>query len=138
MNTNSSLKKAALKAAFICSLFIPQFAHAACAVQAASALPYSVPASGGSGVVQISAPAGCPWIFTNHGVSWISILSAQSGTGSANIYYYVAPNAGHARSAGFGPLGVAASCGSQIGTRSGTVCLNASTGFTISLTQAGH
>jgi hypothetical protein len=86
--------------------------------------------------VQIAAPAGCPWTFHNRGVAWIQILSAQSGTGSATIYYTVAPNPGRARSAGFGPEGVAPTV-TTIGGRS-TVGGTASTGFTISMTQAGH
>jgi hypothetical protein len=139
MNTKFSLKKAAIMAAFAGSLLIPRFAQAACAVQAASALPYSVPAGGVSGAVQISAPAGCPWTFHNRGVSWIQILSAQSGTGPALIYYSVAPNPGRARSAGFGPIGVTVNTGCGLGGRS-SACgpSSASTGFTISLYQAGR
>ena len=136
MTITSSLKLAASTTAFACSLLMPQFAHAACAVQPASALPYSVPSSGGTWAVQIAAPAGCPWTFHNRGVAWIQILSPQSGSGSATIYYSVAPNPGrNARSAGFGPEGVTQTVGT-LGGRSSVV--TGSTGFTISMTQAGH
>ncbi len=86
----------------------------------------------------ILAPAGCPWSFRNRGVSWIQILSAQSGTGSAVISYRVLPNAGRARAGSFGPEGIVADC-SGIGGRSSTGCdSQVSTGFTITVTQAGH
>lgn len=141
MTTNFNFKTAATRmtitAAFALSLFIPQFAHAACAVQAASALPYSVPASGASGVVMISAPAGCPWIFTNRGISWIQILSATRGTGSAAIYYRILPNTGrYARSAPFGPINDVVTPVCNIGGRSVTCGPSVvSTGFTISVYQ---
>jgi hypothetical protein len=135
---NINWKNMAVRTAFLGSLFIPQFAHAACAVQAASAFPYSVPAVGGTGAVQIYAPPGCPWYFHNRGVAWIQILSAQSGTGSAVISYRVLPNTGRARAAAFGPEGVDSSNCGTLGGRSSTGCGPLSTGFAISLTQAGH
>src|SRR5215831_15995697 len=100
-------KKIARVAAFACALVAPALASAACQVNAGSALPYSVPAAGATGAVQIVAPAGCPWTFTARGSSWIQILSPQSGSGSALIYYRVLPNStGRVRSGPFGPIGV--------------------------------
>jgi hypothetical protein len=118
-------------------LMVPGLASAACNVTAASALPYSVPAAGMTGAVAISAPAGCPWTFTARGSSWVRMLSATSGSGSATIYFQVLPNTtGRARSVGFGPEGVTTQSGG-IGGRTSTVVV-LSTGFTITMTQAAR
>lgn len=122
----------AIVAAMAAFLMVPGISHA-CAVTAASPLPYVVSAAGVTGTVTLSAPAGCPWTFPTRGASWIRILSRPSGSGSAVVTYQILPNtSGRARAAAFGPEGV----GSQsIGTRT---TLAASTGFTISLTQNAH
>jgi hypothetical protein len=132
MKNTWSLKKLACFAGL---LIVPGIARAACSVNAASALPYAVPAAGATGAVAISAPAGCPWTFHNRGSSWIQILSAQSGSGSAVIYYRVLPNStGRARAFPFGPEGATVTS-TTIGGRSGGGASTVSTGFTITLTQ---
>ncbi len=124
-------------AAVAAFLMVPGLASAACNVGAASALPYSVPAAGMTGAVAISAPAGCPWTFTARGSSWVRMLSATSGSGSAVVYFQVLPNTtGRARSVAFGPMGVTAESGA-IGSRSSTVVV-VSNGFTITMTQAAR
>jgi hypothetical protein len=134
MKTTFQPKNLAILAALAAFLIAPGMAHAACQISAASAPPYSVPAAGTTGSVTISAPAGCPWTFTARGVSWIQMLSATSGSGSAVIYFRVLPNTtGRARSASFGPQGVTASS-QTLGTRSSTVVVE-SVGFSITLTQ---
>jgi len=55
-------------------------------------------ASGGSGTVNVTASAGCPWAALP-GISWITITSGVSGTGSGSMNYSIAPNSGGARSA---------------------------------------
>ena len=117
-----------------CLLIAPGIASANCSIGAASALPYAVGAAGTTGAVAISAPAGCPWTFHNRGSSWIQILSAQSGYGSAVVYYRVLPNyTRRARTFPFGPEGASVSS-PVIGGRSGGG-VNTSTGFTITVTQ---
>ena len=119
-----------------CLLIVPGIASANCNIGAASALPYVVPAAGTTGAVAISAPAGCPWTFHNRGASWIQILSAQSGSGSAVIYYRVLPNyTGRARSFPFGPESGVTQNVNYIGGRSSPGPAVYSTGFTITLTQ---
>nr|MBA2671151.1 BACON domain-containing protein [Gemmatimonadota bacterium] len=57
-----------------------------------SLTPTNVPFGwgGGSGTVQISAPASCPWIATTE-VPWITVTAA-AGTGNGSISYSVSPN----------------------------------------------
>ena len=135
MKTNFNTKNLAILAAVAAFLMIPGLSHAACQVSAASALPYVVPAAGMTGAVTLSAPAGCPWTFTSRGSSWVRILSAASGSGSAVVYFQILPNTtGRARSVGFGPIGVTPP--PYIPGRSTVV--GGSTGFTIGMTQNAH
>ncbi len=50
----------------------------------------NVPASGGTGTLNVTAPGGCSWTATSS-VSWIT-LAAMSGGGSQAVAYSVAPN----------------------------------------------
>lgn len=128
-------KNLTILAALAAFLMIPGVSHATCQVSAASALPYTVSAAGASGYVVLSAPAGCAWTFTARGSSWLRILSATSGSGSAVVYYQVLPNTtGRARSIGFGPVGVTPP--PTIGGR--TDVGSGSNGFTITMTQNAH
>ncbi|HXH06677.1 MAG TPA: BACON domain-containing protein, partial [Vicinamibacterales bacterium] len=52
----------------------------------------NIGAAGGSGSVAVSTTAGCAWTATS-AVSWITITSGASGTGSGTVGYSVAPNA---------------------------------------------
>lgn len=47
--------------------------------------------SGGSGSVNVSAPAGCNWTAASN-AGWIAITSGSSGSGDGTISYDVAPN----------------------------------------------
>jgi PKD repeat protein len=57
----------------------------------------SVPATGGSGSVQVTAPLGCTWTATSNS-SFITITGGASGSGNGTVSYDVAGNAGPPRS----------------------------------------
>lgn len=50
--------------------------------------------AGGSALVQVVTQPGCAWSVTE-GLSCLTITSARSGHGPANIAYYIAPNPTH-------------------------------------------
>ena len=47
--------------------------------------------SGGTGTVNVTAPAGCPWVAVSN-VSWITVTSGSSGSGSGSVSYSVVAN----------------------------------------------
>lgn len=51
----------------------------------------SIPAQGGSGTVSVTTGAGCNWTAASN-VSWLSITSGASGSGSGVVTYSAAPN----------------------------------------------
>ncbi|MFN0109891.1 MAG: matrixin family metalloprotease [Blastocatellia bacterium] len=51
---------------------------------------FTIPASGGSGTVNVAATAGCSW-YSNNGNSWITV-QASSGTGNGAVIFTAAPN----------------------------------------------
>lgn len=53
----------------------------------------SAPASGGVGTVNVMVPAGCDWTATSN-ASWITLPSANSGTGPGTLDYLVADSNG--------------------------------------------
>jgi choice-of-anchor C domain-containing protein len=55
--------------------------------------------AGGSGTVNVTAPAGCGWLAQSN-VSWISLTSATSGSGSGTVSYVLVPNPGTAARSG--------------------------------------
>ena len=57
----------------------------------------SYAASGGTGSITVTVEAGCPWTATS-GVSWVTITSGASGSGSGAVAYAVASNTGANRS----------------------------------------
>jgi hypothetical protein len=57
----------------------------------------SINATGGSGNITVTTQSGCAWSASS-GVSWISITSGSSGTGSGTVAYSVTSNSGAARS----------------------------------------
>jgi hypothetical protein len=67
----------------------------------------SFPASGGAFSFDISTGADCPWTVTGY-AGWITITSATSGTGPAQVSYTVAANTGEARSSVIGVASAAA------------------------------
>jgi hypothetical protein len=69
---------------------------APCAVTATSSAS-EFPATGGSGSVSVTSPAGCGWTVTV-GQPWITV-SPVSGAGTATVNVTIAPNAGGPRSA---------------------------------------
>ena len=56
---------------------------------------YSVPPSGGSSVIVITAGPGCPWTASSND-NWISV-SADSGNGTGTVGFTVAPSSGPPR-----------------------------------------
>jgi hypothetical protein len=58
----------------------------------------SVPATGGTGTVTVTAGSTCAWSATED-VLWISITSGANGTGNGTVQFSVTPNTGSARSA---------------------------------------
>ena len=62
---------------------------------AVSILPSSssYAASGGTGSITVTTGAGCPWTAAS-GVSWLTITSGASGSGSGTVAYAVASNTG--------------------------------------------
>ncbi len=60
-------------------------------VSSISPLFSSFSASGGTGTVNITAPAGCIWATTSN-VDWITITSNNSGSGNGSINYSVRAN----------------------------------------------
>jgi hypothetical protein len=54
-------------------------------------------AAGGSGTINISAGAGCPWTAAST-ASWVTITGVGTGTGDGAATYQVAANSGAARS----------------------------------------
>jgi len=57
----------------------------------------SVPSSGGSATVAVTAAAGCSWTAQSN-VSWIALSSGATGSGSGAVAFNVAPTTGPARS----------------------------------------
>jgi len=51
----------------------------------------SLAASGGTGSVSVTAPAGCTWTATSN-YSWITVTSGASGSGNGTVNYFVAAN----------------------------------------------
>jgi uncharacterized repeat protein (TIGR01451 family) len=49
----------------------------------------AAPASGGTGTINVTATAGCPWTAVSN-VPWIAITSGASGSGSGTVGYTVA------------------------------------------------
>jgi hypothetical protein len=56
----------------------------------------TVSAGGGSGAIEVTAPAGCAWTSRSN-AAWISVQSGVTGTGSGRVEYRVEPNSGGSR-----------------------------------------
>jgi hypothetical protein len=57
---------------------------------------HSIAACGGTGVVHVTADAGCQWTASSN-VPWITIISGGSGSGNGVVKYSVAPGANFTR-----------------------------------------
>jgi hypothetical protein len=51
--------------------------------------------NGGSGIIDVTAPASCPWIATSNYPEWITVSNGGNGSGSVN--YTIAPSNGQTR-----------------------------------------
>ncbi len=58
-----------------------------------SASSVSLTAAGGSGSVNVSVAAGCPWTAVSN-TGWAQVTGGSSGTGNGTVSYSVNPNAG--------------------------------------------
>ena len=56
----------------------------------------AMPAVGGSGMFDVTVPAGCTWTAASS-VQWITLVEGASGSGSAAVRFMVASNSGAAR-----------------------------------------
>jgi uncharacterized delta-60 repeat protein len=52
----------------------------------------SFAASGGNGIVVVTASGSCAWTVVNNAPTWITITSGASGTGNGMVGYTVSPN----------------------------------------------
>ena len=57
----------------------------------------TMPASGGTGTITVTATASCGWTATDN-ASWLSIVSGASGTGNGTVTFRATSNNGGARS----------------------------------------
>jgi len=69
-----------------------------CASWTISPASANIPAGGGNGSLTVAAPAGCTWSLGTV-PSWLSLTSANSGSGNGSISYSATANSGAARSA---------------------------------------
>jgi hypothetical protein len=58
---------------------------------------WGFPAAGAADWINVHAPAACPWTATSQ-ASWLTITNGTAGTGSALVYFVVAPNPSGPRS----------------------------------------
>jgi hypothetical protein len=56
----------------------------------------SFSSAGGTGTINVTTSAGCGWVAASN-VSWITVTSGATGTGSGTVSYSVAPNSGAGR-----------------------------------------
>jgi fibronectin type 3 domain-containing protein len=93
----------------------------------------SFAASGGSGTATVTAAAGCSWTAAE-AVSWITVTSGASGTGSGMVRYTVAANSGSARVAAMTVAGRILTINQAAASSSAlfTITASAGTGGTIS------
>jgi hypothetical protein len=61
-----------------------------------SASGATIPAAGGTGSFNVTAPAGCTWTATT-GASWITITAGASGSGNGTVAFTAAANTGASR-----------------------------------------
>ncbi len=88
----------------------------------------SFTSSGGTGTITVTAASGCTWSAST-GVSWATISSGTSGTGSGTVAYSVAANTGSSRTAAFSVAGQTFSISQAAATSTTT--------YTLTLTTAG-
>ena len=67
-----------------------------CSYSISNLNPSSFPAAGGPGSVNVNATTNCPWTASSN-VSWITINSGASGTGSGSVTFSVSQNTGDSR-----------------------------------------
>src|SRR5262249_48143556 len=93
--------------------------------------------TGGGGSTNVSAPAGCVWTTDASGATFVTITGGSTGSGSGQVSYTVAANAGAAgRTATLTIAGQSYSI-SQAGTGQQAVC-NANTGVVPTVALEGR
>ena len=99
----------------------------------------SVPASGGSTVVDVQADPSCSWTAASN-VSWVAVSGIGVGTGNGNVTLVVSPNTGAARNGTVTIAGKtftvnqAVSCVGSLNPVSATVAAGGGTGPSIAVT----
>ncbi len=89
----------------------------------------SFTSSGGTGTITVTAASGCTWSAST-GVSWTTISSGASGTGSGTVDYSVAANTGSARTSAFTVAGQTFSVSQSAPTSTTTYALTLTTAGT--------
>jgi hypothetical protein len=75
----------------------------------------TVPTSGGTGSVGVTAPGGCAWTASTN-APWLSISSGASGSGNGTVNFTAAPNTGPGR------IGTLTIAGETFTVTQGTAC----------------
>ncbi|MGC4055788.1 MAG: BACON domain-containing carbohydrate-binding protein [Paludibaculum sp.] len=85
-------------------LLLPKGSSGTSCSYAVSAATKSFPASGGSGTATVTTTGACSWSATSD-VSWLTIGSGATGTGSGTVAFNVAANTGSAARTGVLTIG---------------------------------
>ena len=93
----------------------------------------SFTSSGGSGSIAVGTTSGCSWSAST-GVTWATITSGSSGSGSGTLSYKVAANTGSARTASFSVAGKTFTISQSAATSSST---STTTKYTVTIKYAG-
>jgi hypothetical protein len=64
------------------------------------------PVAGGTGSVNVTTAAGCPWTASST-LSWVTLISGASGVGNGTVTYQVAANTGGAQTGSLAVAGLA-------------------------------
>ncbi len=86
--------------------------------------------AGGTGTISVTTQSGCPWTAMT-GVTWVTITSGSSGTGSGIVSYTVSSNSGSSRATASTIVGQLFTF-SQNGTQTYTISATAGPGGIIS------
>lgn len=75
---------------------VSALASSPCALSVSPLNP-TVPQSGGTGTLTVTAPAGCAWVATSN-VPWLTVTSGSGGSGGGSVGFSAAPNTSIERS----------------------------------------
>ncbi|MDR3738107.1 MAG: RHS repeat-associated core domain-containing protein [Terracidiphilus sp.] len=92
---NAGSARSAVLNVDVMQLTVNQAAPCACTISSAG---QSIPVSGGSGTISVSAAADCVWAMSAP-PAWVTFTGATSGTGNGGVTFQVSANPGAHRSA---------------------------------------